>query len=39
MIDMDDKGATSGIRVSPHYYNTPDEVGALIDATREILCD
>ena len=24
-----------GIRVSPHFYNTPDEINMLIDALKE----
>ena len=30
MIDMTDKGAASGIRLSPHYYNTESEVDRAV---------
>ena len=32
IIDMDEKGARSALRVSPHYYNTEEELDALIAA-------
>ncbi|MGH7482913.1 MAG: aminotransferase class V-fold PLP-dependent enzyme [Longimicrobiales bacterium] len=32
IIDMTEKRAPSALRVSPHYYNTPAEVDALIEA-------
>ncbi|SDM17988.1 Selenocysteine lyase/Cysteine desulfurase [Catalinimonas alkaloidigena] len=32
VIDMDAKGATTALRISPHYYNTTEEIDALIDA-------
>jgi kynureninase len=32
-----DYRAGSGIRISPHFYNTDDEVRACIDAIRDIL--
>lgn len=34
LIDMDDKRATSAIRLSPHYYNTDAELDAAVDAIR-----
>jgi selenocysteine lyase/cysteine desulfurase len=37
VIDMDEKGATSALRISPHYYNTKEEVDIAVDALREIL--
>lgn len=36
VIDMDDKGASSALRISPHYFNTADEVEALVDALAEV---
>jgi len=36
VIDFDDKGVEWAIRASPHYYNTPEEVCAFIDALKEI---
>lgn len=37
VIDMDEKGATSALRMSPHYYNTREELDTAIEALREIL--
>ena len=34
IIDMDEKRARSALRVSPHYYNTEEELDALIDALK-----
>jgi selenocysteine lyase/cysteine desulfurase len=34
---MDDKGVASTLRVSPHYYNTEDELDTLVEALEEIL--
>jgi selenocysteine lyase/cysteine desulfurase len=36
VIDMDDKRAASALRVSPHYYNTEDELDRLLDALRSV---
>jgi selenocysteine lyase/cysteine desulfurase len=36
VIDMDEKRATSALRISPHYYNTLEEVDTLISALEEI---
>ncbi|HXV86622.1 MAG TPA: aminotransferase class V-fold PLP-dependent enzyme [Gemmatimonadales bacterium] len=36
VIDMDDKRAGSAVRLSPHYYNTDDEIGRAVEAIREI---
>jgi selenocysteine lyase/cysteine desulfurase len=35
VFDMDDKGATAVLRVSPHYYNTEDELEAFVAALDE----
>jgi selenocysteine lyase/cysteine desulfurase len=37
VIDMDEKRAASAIRISPHYYNTADEIDAALDALTEVL--
>ena len=37
VIDMDEKGARSAIRISPHYYNTAAEIDRAVDALAELL--
>jgi len=37
VIDYDAKGVTWGLRISPHYYNSEEEVALLIRALKEIL--
>jgi selenocysteine lyase/cysteine desulfurase len=37
VIDMDEKGAASALRISPHYYNTAEEVEATVEAIEEEL--
>lgn len=37
VIDYDAKGVTWGLRISPHYYNSEEEVALLMKAIREIL--
>src|SRR5258707_1549937 len=34
VIDMDQKGAVSALRISPHYYNTDAEIDVVCDALR-----
>jgi selenocysteine lyase/cysteine desulfurase len=34
---MDEKGVEGALRISPHYYNTEDEVDALVEALRELV--
>ncbi|MFN2433371.1 MAG: aminotransferase class V-fold PLP-dependent enzyme [Gemmatimonadota bacterium] len=36
VLDMDDKRASSALRVSPHYYNTDEEVDALVSELGEL---
>jgi selenocysteine lyase/cysteine desulfurase len=36
IFDFDAKGVDSALRVSPHYYNTLDEIDLLVDALGEI---
>jgi selenocysteine lyase/cysteine desulfurase len=37
VIDMDEKRAASAIRISPHYYNTADEIDTALAALEEVL--
>jgi selenocysteine lyase/cysteine desulfurase len=37
VIDMDEKGTTSALRISPHYYNTHEEIDTAVDALQEVL--
>jgi selenocysteine lyase/cysteine desulfurase len=37
VIDMDEKRATSALRLSPHYYNTAEEVEHAVGAIEEAL--
>jgi selenocysteine lyase/cysteine desulfurase len=37
LIDMAEKRAESALRLSPHYYNTIEEVDAAVEALREIV--
>ena len=39
VIDMDAKGTTSALRISPHYYNTRTEIDAAVAALGEILLE
>ena len=39
VIDFDEKGVTGAVRASPHYYNTAEEVDALVGAVREIAAE
>lgn len=36
VIDMDEKLATSALRLSPHYYNTDGELAAAADALKSL---
>ena len=33
---MDDKGAASAVRISPHYYNTEEELAVVLEALKEV---
>jgi selenocysteine lyase/cysteine desulfurase len=35
VIDMDSKHATSAVRISPHYYNTEEEIDSVVRALAE----
>jgi selenocysteine lyase/cysteine desulfurase len=37
VIDMDEKGTASALRVSPHYYNSDAEIDAAIGALAEVV--
>jgi selenocysteine lyase/cysteine desulfurase len=37
VIDMDEKGTNSALRISPHYYNSREEIDTLVDALNDIL--
>jgi selenocysteine lyase/cysteine desulfurase len=37
VIDYDDKGVSASLRISPHYYNTEDEIDQAVAAIRELL--
>jgi selenocysteine lyase/cysteine desulfurase len=34
VIDMDEKRAASALRLSPHYYNTEDEIDRVVDQLK-----
>jgi len=36
VLDMDEKGASTVLRFSPHYYNTEDELEAAVGALAEL---
>jgi len=37
VIDMDEKGTESALRLSPHYYNTREEIDTAVDALDEVI--
>ncbi len=37
VIDMDAKGVTSVLRLSPHYYNTEEELELAAATLEEVL--
>lgn len=37
LLDMEAKQATSAVRLSPHYYNTPEEIDTAVAAIEEIV--
>jgi selenocysteine lyase/cysteine desulfurase len=37
VIDMDAKGVSSALRISPHYYNTAGEIDMAVEALREMV--
>ena len=37
LIDMAEKHAAAALRLSPHYYNTLEEVDAVVEALHEII--
>src|SRR5882672_1181296 len=36
VIDMDEKRAASALRLSPHYYNTEEEIDRAVETLREV---
>ena len=36
VIDMDEKGAASALRLSPHYYNTEEEVDRVVEELKAV---
>lgn len=36
-LDFGEKGVTSAIRLSPHYYNSEEEISTTIEAVAEFL--
>jgi selenocysteine lyase/cysteine desulfurase len=39
VIDCDEKGVTASLRISPHYYNTEEEIDQTVSAIRELLLE
>ena len=37
VIDMDEKQASSALRISPHYYNTKEEIDTAVEALEDVL--
>ena len=37
VIDMDEKGTESALRISPHYYNTKEEIDTAVAALGEMV--
>ena len=37
LLDFAEKGVSSALRVSPHYYNTAEEVDVLVGAIEELM--
>jgi selenocysteine lyase/cysteine desulfurase len=37
VIDYDEKGVNASLRLSPHYYNTEEEIDQAVSAIRELL--
>jgi selenocysteine lyase/cysteine desulfurase len=35
-LDFDDKAVESALRISPHYYNTKEEIEQLASAVAEL---
>ena len=37
VIDFNSKGVEWALRMSPHYYNTKDEIDVFVEALKEII--
>jgi selenocysteine lyase/cysteine desulfurase len=36
ILDFDDQGVEGAVRISPHYYNTEEEVEAVVAGVAEL---
>ena len=37
LLDYDDKGVAASLRLSPHYYNTEEEVDEAVSTLRDLM--
>ena len=37
VLDFDDKGVEAAVRISPHYYNTEEEIDAMVAGLSGLL--
>jgi selenocysteine lyase/cysteine desulfurase len=37
VIDFDEKGVEGALRISPHYYNTEEEVDVVVEALKDLV--
>ena len=37
LLDFAEKGVTDALRISPHYYNTGEEIETLCDTIKDIV--
>lgn len=38
ILDFDDQGVEAAVRISPHYYNTEEEIEAVVAGVAELTC-
>jgi selenocysteine lyase/cysteine desulfurase len=36
ILDFDDQGVEAAVRISPHYYNTEEEIEAVVAGVAEL---